>query len=499
MRVGVDFGTTRTIVVRVDRGNYPIVPFPDADGDLHEYFPSVIALGPDGPVFGFEAEAAGRAGAPVLRSVKRLLGDAGVSTGTTVELGQQTFLLSDLLTGFLSSLRAAVIAAVGPEDTDEELRAAVSVPAHARSAQRFLTLEAFRQAGFGVLALINEPSAAGFEFTHRRPRTLSSRRTQVVVYDLGGGTFDASVVEADGVVHDVLRSAGVNRLGGDDFDRILAATALRVAGRTEADLTAEQREQLLQDSREVKERLTPQSRRMVLEIADEPVVVAVDDFYTASADLVEESVSVLSELIGGDDTDEGLDQVAGVYLVGGGSGLPLVPRVLRERFGRRVHRSPYPAAATAIGLAIAADPESGFALTDRLSRGFGVFREGTGGRTLSFDEIFSRDDALPTSGAVTVTRRYRAVHNLGFFRYVEYGKLGADGAPDGQVVPFASTIFPFDPSLRSLTDLVDVPVVRLGDGPLVEETYSIDPGGLIEVRIDDLTTGFSRTYGLRTR
>ena len=74
----------------------------------------------------------------------------------------------------------------------------VSVPAHAHGAQRFLTLEAFRRAGFEVVSMINEPSAAGFEFTHRQARAVTSRRNLVLVYDLGGGTFDASVVQVEG-------------------------------------------------------------------------------------------------------------------------------------------------------------------------------------------------------------------------------------------------------------------------------------------------------------
>ena len=84
-------------------------------------------------------------------------------------------------------------------------------------------------------------------------------------------------------------------------------------------------------------------------------------------------------LVGALDADSG---IAGIYLVGGGSSLPLVGRMMRERFGRRVHRSPYPAASTAIGLALAADPDSGFTLVDRLSRGIGVFRESQGGRAV---------------------------------------------------------------------------------------------------------------------
>jgi molecular chaperone DnaK (HSP70) len=80
-----------------------------------------------------------------------------------------------------------------------------------------------------------------------------------------------------------------------------------------------------------------------------------------------------------------LGDIAGIYVVGGASALPAVTRALRERFGRRVHRSPYPFAATGIGLAIAGDPRARFELSDRFSRHFGVFREERDGREVTFD------------------------------------------------------------------------------------------------------------------
>src|SRR6185369_4821206 len=102
------------------------------------------------------------------------------------------------------------------------------------------------------------------------------------------------------------------------------------------------------------------------------------------------------------DQNDMLAEIAGIYVVGGASALPIVGRVLRELFGRRVHRSPYPSAAIAMGLAIAADEEAGFELTDRLSRHFGVFREGRGGQEVVFDPIFSRDTRVPRMGDAPV-------------------------------------------------------------------------------------------------
>jgi hypothetical protein len=207
--------------------------------------------------------------------------------------------------------------------------------------------------------------------------------------------------------------------------------------------------------------------------------------------------------------------VAGIYIVGGASGLPLVPRLLRSRFGRRVHRSPMPSASTAIGLAIAADPDAGFSLRDRLSRGFGVFREREGGAAVSFDPVLDRSlrtsDALgdPASAEpVVVTRRYRAAHNIGWFRFVEYSSVDDQGEPRGDLTPVAQIVFPFDPELQRTVSptgsetpaeasaLRELPIVRLEAGPLLEERYTVDPAGIIELSLTDLTTGYRQEHVL---
>ncbi len=512
MKLGIDFGTTRTLVAAVDRGNYPVVTFLDLDGDGHEHFPSVVAEQGGALVYGFDALAAAAGGAPLLRSFKRVLAAPGVNGAELVRVGAVEVALLDLLTGFLGALREALLQRSnlpkGPfarARASTLLDAVVAVPAHAHGAQRFLTLEAFKRAGFDVKAMINEPSAAGFEFTHRQPRTLTARRTRVVVYDLGGGTFDASLVKVDGVRHDVLATAGLNRLGGDDFDRVLADRALAALNPPRAldDLDARARGELLEACREAKERITPQARRIALELPANPslgdrsvsVDVGVDAFYAAVAPLVERTIAAMAPVLGQLDAGEGEDplaEIAGIYLVGGASGLPLVPRLLKERFGRRVHRSPHPAASTAIGLAIAADEEAGFALADRLSRSFGVFRESDEGRAVAFDPIFVNDTALPVEGAVVVSRRYRAAHNVGHFRFVEC--TGVEGGePRGDLVPFAEVLFPFDPALRG-GDLKGVAVERRGDGPEIEERYVIDPHGLVEVQIADVDSGYCQTH-----
>ncbi len=96
-----------------------------------------------------------------------------------------------------------------------------------------------------------------------------------------------------------------------------------------------------------------------------------------------------------------------------------------------------------------------------------------------------------------MTRRYRPAHNVGWFRFVEYSAVDEHGEPQGDIVPFADVVFPFDPALQDGRELREVPVERREDGPLVEETYTIDPHGIVSVRITDLSTGYSRVEALR--
>ncbi|MBF0696461.1 Hsp70 family protein [Actinomyces bowdenii] len=498
--LGIDLGTTRTVVARADRGNYPVLGFTDEHGDDHDFLPSLTALHEGVLVHGFEARRAARQGAPLLRSLKRLLASPTITASTPVSLGEQTFSVLEILTDFLRHLRTRL------EEAQVDVsrsRVVVAVPAHAYGAQRLLTLEAFKAAGFHVAAMLNEPSAAGFEYTHRKATTVSSRRTRVLVYDLGGGTFDTSLVDVVGTSHEVIASYGLGDLGGDDVDLLAASMVLQRAGIAEEDLEAAELDELLEQCRDAKERLTPQSRRLVVVLRGQDIILPVADLYEACTPLVERSLTTMAPLVGRlEDGTPDLTEIAGVYLVGGASGLPLVPRLLRERFGRRVHRSPYPGASTAIGLAIAADRTAAYDLTDRLSRGFGVFREADAGQRLVFDAILSPDSiqASPDGREGTVlTREYDAAHNVAWFRYVECAGVDHCGEPRGELAPYQDIVFPLETHLREVEDLDQVVVERRDRGPRIREHYRIDETGLVRVTITDLTDDYTRQYVLGHR
>jgi molecular chaperone DnaK (HSP70) len=497
VRLGIDFGTTHTVAAVVDRGNYPIVSF-----EWGDVVPSMVAarIGDGQLRFGHDALLLERDPEWVaLRSLKRLVASSGPLT--EVSVGPHRFRVADLLTRYLARLRVDIVersnAGVGP---NEVLTVAASVPANASNNQRFLTLDAFHQAGFDVVTLLNEPSAAGFEYAHRFRNMLTSRREYVIVYDLGGGTFDSSLIHMSGPLNQVVTSSGVSRLGGDDMDDAIAALVLDKIGQHAID--AGQRRQLLEECRLQKEAVGPNTRRMVIDLEPlglEPLVLRMEEVYDACAPLVAATVEAMDETLqnsrDNDGGSVGFGELAGIYVVGGASSFPLVPRRLKEQFGaHRVRRSPHPFAATAIGLATYLDEGKGFELADCLTRHFGVWREADTGQAVTFDPIFGKDAPLPARGdpPLEAWRRYRSAHNIGHFRFVECVRL-KDGQPDGGVVPWDEILFPIDPELRERRDLSGVAVVRSHEYD-VEERYRCDAAGIFEVTVSVPDHEFARHY-----
>jgi molecular chaperone DnaK (HSP70) len=511
VRLGIDFGTTRTVVACSDRGNHPVVDFVDDAGDARGFIPSAVAERGGELRFGFDAIAVEEDPSfTVLRSFKRLLSSSEVSPTQSVTVGNLRVPLIDLLTRFLAHVREALFLRsnlrkkIAPE---RDVHVAIGVPANAYAAQRFITLDAFRRAGFRVQSILNEPSAAGFEYTHRHRGTLTARRDAVVVYDMGGGTFDASLVRMVGHHHEVLATAGVGRLGGDDFDSVLAELGLKILGLSASNLSVVAADRWLYQCRVAKEAISANSRKVTLDLeaalgqgAPQPELsVPIAAYYDACMPLVERSIEAMTPLMSraeSETREPELGDIAGVYVVGGASELPLVGRALRERFGRRVHRSPYPSAAVAIGLSIACAEGGDFQLADRYSRTFAVFREGDEGREIVLDPIFARDAVLPTTAdPVVCVRTYHAAHNIGHFRFFECSMVDDRGKPLGDMSLCRDVLFPFDPRLLDRADLSSIPVERRAtQGPRIVEQYSLDKNGIVRVCIQNADFGYERAF-----
>jgi molecular chaperone DnaK (HSP70) len=512
MKLGIDFGTTRIVVTASDRGNYPVLSFEGPDGTVRDWFPPLVAACGEEIRFGWEAwSVQAEKSWTTIRSIKRLLAQAGLET--ELQIGDRSFPMRRLLCGLTSALRDALADRSNLNlGRQEPLEIMLGVPANSNSNQRFLTADAFRLGGFSVLGILNEPSAASIEFGHRqRVSRQSTEKNHLLVYDLGGGTFDVSLVEIDERTHSVIASEGLETLGGDDFDEVLADLALDAAGLSSGDrekFTQAQWFRLHEECRERKESIHPNTRKVTVDLEClQPglgeVAVPIADFYDACRPLIEETLHTVEDLLtthGFAPEGKAAGRLEAIYVTGGGSELPLVSRELRERYERRVRRSAHARSATAIGLAIQADAQAGYRLRDRFTRYFGVWREAEGGSRICFDPLFQKGQALPGPGEppLRITRRYHPAHNVGHFRYLECARISDTGQPAGDITLWDEIRFPFDPLLESAANLEEVPVRRSEAAATqrIEETYCCNSGGTVTVTISNLTRGHSRAYRL---
>ncbi len=514
MKLGIDFGTTRVVVAAVDRGNYPVIQFERGDDALEDWYPPLIAVRGEERAYGWTAFALqAEREWTIIRSIKKLLSESGPHT--RIEVGGHDWPLHQLLEELTADLKESLLnRSNAPGRPGEPIEVFLGVPANANSNQRFLTAEAFRASAFEVLGLLNEPSAASIEFSHRHRSALASKESSsLLVYDLGGGTFDASLVRLEGQTHTVLGTEGLPMLGGDDFDDILAEMALdaaEISHATRDQMTQSELFRLEQECREKKEAIHPNSRRIVIELDAVrdgwgEVAVPVKDFYDRCQPLAEETVLAVEKLLSRhgfaeQQSADGGERLDSVYVAGGGSELPLVPRALRDRFGRRVRRSVHGHLTTAIGLAIQADESAGYVLRDRFTRYFGVWREWDDGRRIAFDPLFTKETPLPgpKEDPLKISRHYLPVHDVGHFRYLECTHLSEHGQPVGDITLWDDIRFPFDPGLQECSDLQNLPVSRSSQvgSQQIEEAYTCDAGGSLAVTITNHSGGYVRRFTL---
>jgi molecular chaperone DnaK (HSP70) len=497
--VGVDFGATHTIVSLAEDGNHPVLRLPFSyRGEVlaAEYTPSAVAWHKGRLYFGPAAEACFldryHQGAVLFASLKRLLLDW--YEGRTVAVEDVEMDVADLVTAFLTEVRRAIFRALDVKAAPVE--AVIAVPANASSSQRFVTLDCFKRAGFRVLRILDEPCASGIQFTRERYKRWDRVEADVIVYDLGGGTFDATYLSIRQDHYDPKVSRGISRLGGDDFDEALL-TLVEDARREK--FVGRDLVRMRQAARSVKESITPHTRKLHLETPEGLTSVPVNDFYEAVRPLIGQTIdlveSLLAETQGGGAPDR-------IVVVGGGALLPLAPRMLRERFGRRkVHHGLYPFASVAIGAAIkAGDPE--VEVVDRLNNHFGVLRVGDQGEYL--DVIFEKGRPLPAPGQVDAVARpaYDPRFNIGRFQYLECDEVDDRRQPGGQTVFWNQVLFPYDARLDSTLGQAPediAPTDDLQDERIVEE-YALDEHGIITARISrTIQDQFSGCYNLYRR
>ncbi|MBX3401514.1 MAG: Hsp70 family protein [Gemmataceae bacterium] len=344
--IGIDLGTTNSEVAIVVDGQ-PIV-LPDDSGD--PILPSVVGLGEDGKLLVGKPARNQWVLAPerTIKSIKRKMGGE-----EKVELGDSRYSPQEISAMILRSLKERAEKHLGSAVS----KAVVTVPAFFNDAQRQATREAGALAGLDVVRILNEPTAAALVYDPNQ-----EQRERFLVYDLGGGTFDVSIVQLEAGVYEVLASHGDTRLGGDDFDELLlgrVADDFRDAFGVDLRESRVARARLLRAVEDAKKKLSDHPFARIEEefIADKdgvPLHLSVEiersEFEELIGPLLNKTMECVQNAL--DDARLTASQIGRVVLVGGSTRTPLVGQLLEDRFGQPPHREINPDLCVALGAAV---------------------------------------------------------------------------------------------------------------------------------------------------
>lgn len=346
--VGIDLGTTNSEVALVENGQVRVLP--GEDGDL--ILPSCVGFSDTGKLLVGREALRQYAAAPerTVKSIKRWMG-----TDHQTTLGEREYLPHEIAAIILRALKQRAEKVLGETIT----QAVITVPAYFTNAQRQATKTAGEIAGLEVLQIINEPTAAALAYDWRSEET-----ERVVVYDLGGGTFDVSVVEITGEVTEVLASHGNNRLGGDDFDRLLQlhlAALFRQQHGVDVPDDAATQARLLRAAEQLKIDLSSHAFATVREAflgskgktaLHLEIEVARADFEKLIRPLLTETLEAIDRALA--DTNLETDEIDRIILVGGSTRIPLVQEMLLEHLGQTPTDGIQPDLCVALGAALQA-------------------------------------------------------------------------------------------------------------------------------------------------
>jgi len=461
--VGIDLGTTNSVVAILEGSDPRVI----ANAEGQRTTPSVVAFAKGGEVLvGDQAKRQAITNPDrTIRSVKRHMG-----TDWTSEVDGTSYTSQEISARILMKLKRDAEAYLGEDVT----QAVITVPAYFGDAQRQATTEAGQIAGLEVLRIVNEPTAASLAYG------LDNKNDQLIlVFDLGGGTFDVSVLEIGEGVFEVKATSGDTHLGGDDWDeRIIEWLVKEFKNETGVDLSNDP--MALTRLKEAAEKAKIELSAVNESEINLPFITATNEgpihllktlsrleFQRMTDDLVERTRKPFEQAV----KDAGLTvaEIEHVILVGGSTRMPAVQELVKELSGKDANQGVNPDEVVALGAAIQAGvltgDVSGILLLDVTPLTLGVETEGS-----VMTKMIERNTTIPT-------------------RRSEIFTTATDGQPEVEIhVMQGERAMATDNKSLGRFKLQGIAPAPRG-GPQIEVTFDIDANGIVSVSAKDLATG----------